>query len=68
MSAASMVCPPDDEPSDDALLTEWERDLPASIDAWEGALTPARQDKLEDIERSLEEGREAWQRGWGSRP
>jgi hypothetical protein len=67
MSAAGMVWPPDDEPSDDALPTEWERDILASLDAWEGALTLAQQDKLDEIEQLLEERREAWQRGWRPR-
>jgi hypothetical protein len=57
MIAAGMVWPPDDEPSDDALLTEWERDFLASLDAWEGALTPAQQDKLDEIEQLLGERR-----------
>jgi hypothetical protein len=63
MSAAGMVCPPEDEPSDDALLTEWEQHFLASLDAWEGALTPAQQDKLDEIEQLLGERREARQRG-----
>jgi hypothetical protein len=63
MIAAGMVWPPDDEPSDDALLTESARGLLASLDAWEGALTPAQQDKLDEIEQSLGKRREAWQGG-----
>jgi hypothetical protein len=63
MIATGMVWPPDDEPADDALLTESARGLPASLDAWEGALTPAQQDKLDEIEQLLGERREAWQRG-----
>jgi len=62
MTAAGKVWPPDDEPSDDALLTEWEQHFLASLDTWEGALTPAQQDKLDEIERLLGERREAWQR------
>jgi len=45
MSASRMVWPPDDEPSDDALLTEWERDFLASLDAQDYPQTPAREDK-----------------------
>ena len=68
MTREGAVGPPDDEPSDDALLTEWERDFLASLDAWEGALTPAQQDKLDEIERLLGERREAWRRGRRLRP
>jgi len=64
MIAARMVWPPDDEPSDDALLTKSARGLLASLDAWEGALTPAQQDKFDEIEQLLGERREARQRGW----
>jgi hypothetical protein len=63
MTREGAVGPPDDEPSDDALLTAWERDFLASLDTWEGALTPAQQDKLDEIEQLLGERREARQRG-----
>lgn len=67
MSAADMVSVLDAEPSDDAMLTEWDRDFLASLDGWQGTLTPAQQDKLDGIEQLLGERREAWQRGWGPR-
>jgi hypothetical protein len=63
MIAAGMVWPPDDEPSDDALLAESARGFLASLDTWEGALTPAQQDKLDEIEQLLGKRREARQRG-----
>jgi hypothetical protein len=63
MIATGMVWPPDDEPADDALLTEWERDFLVFLDAWQGPRKPAQQDKLDQIEQSLGERREAWQRG-----
>ena len=63
MTAAGKVWPPDDEPSDDALLTESARGFLASLDTWEGALTPAQQDKLDEIEQLLGKRREARQRG-----
>jgi hypothetical protein len=49
-----------DEPTDDELLTEWEQGFLASIDVWEGELTPRQQEKLDEIEMALEERREAW--------
>jgi hypothetical protein len=63
MTREGAVGPPDDEPAEDVLLTEWERDFLASLDTWEGALTPAQQDKLDEIEQLLGERREARQRG-----
>jgi hypothetical protein len=45
MSASRMVWPPEDEPSDDALLTEWERDFLASLDAQDYPQTAAQEDK-----------------------
>jgi hypothetical protein len=50
---------PDDEPSDDELLTSWERNFLVSIALWEGDLTPAQEDKLAEIEQLLVERREA---------
>jgi hypothetical protein len=63
MTCERAVWPPDDEPADDVLLTEWERGFLASLDTWEGALMPAQQDKLDEIEQLLGERREARQRG-----
>jgi hypothetical protein len=55
-----MSAPAGPEPTDDELLTSWERGFLASIGAWEGELTYAQQDKLDEIEAALEKRREAW--------
>lgn len=63
---ASMSAPdPFDEPDEDELLTDWERDLLASMDAWEGEPIDAQQAKLDEIEEALPIRRQLWrERKW----
>jgi hypothetical protein len=51
------------EPTDDELLTPWERAFLASMDAWEGEPTDAQQAKLDEIEEALPIRRELWREG-----
>jgi hypothetical protein len=48
---------------DEELLTDWERNFLASIDAREGELTPGQQARLDEIEESLELRRRNWRDG-----
>jgi hypothetical protein len=62
----SAPLPPDfdlGKPDDEELLSDWERNFLASIDAWEGELTTRQQAKLEEIEASLERRREMCRQG-----
>ena len=57
--------PPQDfvpEPADDELVTAWERDFLASIEAQDFDLTDAQQAKLDEINELIEKRREAWRR------
>ena len=53
----------EDEPDDDDLLTPWERDFLASVEAQDYDLTDRQQDKLNEIEQALEERRAMWRAG-----
>jgi hypothetical protein len=63
----SAPLPPDidhlGEPTDDELLSDWERRFVASIDAWDGELTHRQQEKLDEIEGDLERRRELCRQG-----
>jgi len=57
--------PPQDfapEPTDDELLTDWERRFLASIACQEFDLTAAQQAKRDEIHDLIEQRREAWRR------
>ena len=58
------AAPPQDlahEPTDDELLTDWERDFLASIASQDFDLTAAQEAKRDEIYALIEERREAWQ-------
>jgi hypothetical protein len=58
--------PPDidlGEPTDDELLSDWERRFQASLDTWEGELTSRQQAKLDETEESLKRRREMCRQG-----